>query len=268
MKKIALIFITGMIFLTAQTQNIVNFNLTDTKNNNHNLYSYLSAKQAVVLDFFFTSCGSCGAFVPHLEQIYQSYGQNTGWVKVVSLECTEATASEVDSWRTSNGGTFPSIAGSAAKSYWNANFVPTYGGVVNQVYVIIPDPYGQPQNSYIDFFNIGPMDSLDVIQLKYSLTSNGFIQGVNNVSTENQNIRIYPNPASSSCTIHFNEVLKDDVLIEVYNVIGQKVLSEKHCSANNSVKKIIGLQNLANGNYIVKIKTADYVKNLKLNVVK
>lgn len=265
MKKILLIILALAFSQAVISQSVVNFNLTDTKGTNHDLYSYLQKRQAVVLDFFFATCGNCATFVPMLEQIYQSYGQNTAWVKVVSVECTDTAASAVDAWKLVNGGTYPSIAGSAGKSYWETNWVPTYGGAVNQVYVIIPDPYGQPQNSYVDFFNIGLMDSLDVVQLVYSLTSNGFHAGIDYTSPENQSILIYPNPATNFCNIRFNEIPEDEILIEVFNLIGQKVISEHHhLTTNANIKLEIG--NLVDGNYIVKIQGNSIVKNLKLQL--
>ncbi|MCF8296964.1 MAG: T9SS type A sorting domain-containing protein [Saprospiraceae bacterium] len=265
MKKIVLTITALLFFQIVFSQNVTNFYLADTEGTNHDLFLYLSKKQAVVLDFFFTTCGTCGAFVPMLEEIYQSYNQNNGWIKVISMECSDASVLDVNTFKTNNGGTFPAIAGTGAKSYWETNFVPTYGGVVNQVYVIIPDPSGQPQNSYIDFFNIGSMDSLDFVQLKYSLTSHGFHAGIENPSPDNQDIILFPNPATNICNINFKEITSDNILIEVYNLLGQRIISEKHNLTNNDNIKL-GLNNLVDGNYIVKIQGNNLVKNLKLQV--
>ncbi|MFC2111007.1 T9SS type A sorting domain-containing protein [Bacteroidota bacterium] len=269
MKKLLLSILTFIFFQTLICQNVVNFSLTDTKGTHHDLYSYLQKRQAVVLDFFYATCGNCAAFVPMLEQIYQNYGQNAGWVKVVSMECTDTAASAVDAWKLINGGTYPTIAGSAAKSYWETNWVPTYGGSVNQVYVIIPDPYGQAQNSYVDFFNIGLMDASDVQQLEYSLTSHGFHQGIDFAYSENLRVRIYPNPAENFCNIHFNKSPDEKVLIEVFNLMGQRVISKNHSFKNNSnYNVLLELDKLENGNYIVKVQSSNFIRNLKIEVIK
>jgi thiol-disulfide isomerase/thioredoxin len=260
MKKTLFIVFFIVICGSISSQNITNFTLTDTKGKTHDLYSYLSQKRAVVLDFFLATCGNCATFVPMLEQLYQDYGLNTEWVVVLSMECSDTALSAVEDWKTVNGGTYPSIGGPQAKSYWESNWKPILGGAFNQVITLIPHPSGQPQNALIDYMNIGMVDPSDMTQLRYSLTNNGFHQGILNNDQE-RNIHIYPNPSKGILNIKTN--FEDLQQIIIRNALGQTI---KEFSTAGITKEAfqIDLSEFGNGLYFVEVKGNDDVFQTKI----
>lgn len=255
------LFIVFFIVLcgSISSQNITNFTLTDTQGKTHDLHSYLSQKKAVVLDFFLATCGNCATFVPMLEQLYQDYGQNTGWVIVISMECSDTALSAVDDWKTVNGGTYPSIGGPQAKSYWENNWKPVLGGAFNQVVTLIPHPSGQPQNALIDYMNIGMVDPSDMTQLRYSLTSNGFHIGLPENNNKNTAL-IYPNPSKG--LVNINSTIENLQKIIVRNTMGQSV---KEFSVKNPQEIIqIDLSGFNKELYFIELKSKSEVFQTKI----
>lgn len=65
--------------LTAQTNltEAVDFNTTDSHGNPIHLFEILDKGQAVLIDFFFLSCGDCVATIPYIEESYHAFGCNT-----------------------------------------------------------------------------------------------------------------------------------------------------------------------------------------------
>lgn len=76
----------------------------------------------------------------------------------------------------------------------------------------------------------------------------------------NNKIALYPNPASSSIQINWTESNKEFAL-EIYNMLGQKVVTSK--IKNNEV---INISSLANGNYFIKL--SNEVKTETLRFIK
>ena len=66
-------------------------------------------------------------------------------------------------------------------------------------------------------------------------------------------VKIYPNPATDYVTVEGGEVKS----IEIYSLAGALVASEK-------AEATIGVSDLANGTYVVKVTTAEGVKVEKL----
>jgi hypothetical protein len=66
-------------------------------------------------------------------------------------------------------------------------------------------------------------------------------------------IRVFPNPASSNISISFAQSCHGAYKVEIFNLTGQKVYS--HDFNSDLAEQIINLPNLAEGTYIVKVKT-------------
>lgn len=83
------------------------FSITDIDGRTHTLSALLQTKKAVVLNFFFTTCGPCRSEFPHLQSAYA--GRTAGDVEVLAI-CTKSmsdTAETVASLKMELGLTFP-----------------------------------------------------------------------------------------------------------------------------------------------------------------
>jgi hypothetical protein len=88
------------------------------------------------------------------------------------------------------------------------------------------------------------------------------VLGVNSVVSGDNSLLVYPNPANSSVFVKLNSV-SDKATVEVYNTIGQIVISSKEIN-NNSTE--INVSALAKGVYILKITNGKEVGNVKIVV--
>jgi Secretion system C-terminal sorting domain len=78
-----------------------------------------------------------------------------------------------------------------------------------------------------------------------------------------QTASIYPNPATGEFTVNVVGA-NDDVTIEMYNSIGQKVLEKVIKIENNIVNEQIAIDELREGIYFVNIKVGERVETQKL----
>ena len=81
-------------------------------------------------------------------------------------------------------------------------------------------------------------------------------------------ISIFPNPASNNATVALNLSSSNEVVIEVINTLGQKVIvqSLRMNAGENTVK--LPVETLTNGLYYVNIKIANEMITEKLNIIK
>ncbi len=73
-------------------------------------------------------------------------------------------------------------------------------------------------------------------------------------------ISVYPNPANES--IHIESSGKQPLHIDIFDMVGRKVLS--HYSVNQRTS--VNVVNMPTGLYIIKIRTGDIGKNYKINI--
>ena len=69
-----------------------------------------------------------------------------------------------------------------------------------------------------------------------------------------QEVVVYPNPTNGLCYIKLDNPLKKEINVEVFTIIGQKVLTNK-ASANEI---ILDLTNYSKGTYLIKISKEEH----------
>ena len=104
----------------------------------------------------------------------------------------------------------------------------------------------------------GP-DSLMVWAGILSHTINGGVTEIEDNSLQNQ-ISIYPNPSSDIVTLNIGNRNYDDLTLNIYNVIGTLVKSEKL----KQNQRQINIGDLGNGIYMVEIKSKEWAEKQKL----
>jgi len=79
---------------------------------------------------------------------------------------------------------------------------------------------------------------------------------------------IFPNPASNNATVAFNLIESNEIVIEVVNALGQKVVvqSSRMNAGENTVT--LPVETLTTGLYYVNIKIANEMITDKLNIIK
>ncbi|HEY0031414.1 MAG TPA: redoxin domain-containing protein, partial [Bacteroidia bacterium] len=138
MKKIYLLsflLFFSVTFSKAQTTltTAVDFTVTDTDGNTHNLFNILNSGKYVCMDFFFTTCGPCQTTCPFYKETFTNYGCNTQDVFFISIDNGDTDA-EVDAYEAAYlGGSagFPAVSGvngggNAVVSTYGISAFPTY----------------------------------------------------------------------------------------------------------------------------------------------
>ncbi|MFD1062825.1 FG-GAP-like repeat-containing protein [Winogradskyella litorisediminis] len=110
--------------------------------------------------------------------------------------------------------------------------------------------FGLSDNNTIDEIRVEWPDNTvtvvtDVIANQVITITNDNVLDVNN--TELIQLKTYPNPASDVVTVEGNSIIK---LIEVYNLLGQKVLFQN----TDSIKIKFNISSLSKGSYFLKVK--------------
>ena len=90
-------------------------------------------------------------------------------------------------------------------------------------------------------------------------------QALSNESfTNNNGVKIYPNPTNGIVTLDFNEITSSEVQINVYDFVGRKLIEKK---ASTSVSKTleIDLTNFNNSNvYLFEIISENQKQTIKV----
>ncbi len=264
MKKIILITIISTFLSLSSFTQVANFNLTDTDATNHDLYTYLSANKAVVLEFFMTTCYYCQNSVVEMEELYNYYGQNTDNVIVLSIEINNATDIAIEAFKTSYGpANYPKIGGSGANQYWGTNFYGDLGGSMAELVVIIPNSSNPSQSSIVYEFAAGQLTSTHVLDVKTALSNAGY----NNISNEfNSNpnyINIYPIPANNHINISTINATDENLNIVIYDFKGSLVKNE---IVKNSNLISLNISDLNIGIYTAMIQSENnlYIKRFQI----
>ena len=79
---------------------------------------------------------------------------------------------------------------------------------------------------------------------------------------------IYPNPVSNNVTIALNLIESNEVVIEVLNTLGQRVMVESSRMKAGENTITFPVETLTNGLYYVNIKIANEMITEKLNIIK
>jgi hypothetical protein len=90
--------------------------------------------------------------------------------------------------------------------------------------------------------------------------------GVTGINAE-ENLNIYPNPSGGLVIIDFNNQKFEDVIVKVYDKIGELV-SEIGIEKTNSDKVNMDLSTLANGLYFIHVTTESGTIVKRISIIK
>ncbi|MCF0206338.1 MAG: T9SS type A sorting domain-containing protein, partial [Bacteroidales bacterium] len=78
-------------------------------------------------------------------------------------------------------------------------------------------------------------------------------------------ISVYPNPFDEEFTLVLQNFNNNDATIEVYDILGRLVMTEKATSTLNEYETTVQLNNIPTGTYTVRVSTSTYVINQKVS---
>ena len=112
------------------------------------------------------------------------------------------------------------------------------------------------------FYPSGPTDGPNGNSILYvdNLSFNNLINSVSKNPSENAFINFYPNPASTIVTLNIDNIDKQDLTLNIYNIMGSLVKTEIF----KQNQQQINVSDLSNGIYVVEIKSKELTGKQKL----
>lgn len=254
MKKLYIIMIAMMAsqLMLAQTT-ATNWTKTDCQGNSHTLFNELDSGYVVIM-FFEMGCNSCVNGAIALEsKVYPDYQKsNPGKIKCYYLDYNSGSnCNDVETWKTSNGFTFPSFAdaGSMMSPYGSGMpLIVIAGGKDHKI-------------TYKSGWNETKIRTGLNQALSYASPVNTAPFIINTAS-------VFPNPSLGETNINIEMDKTTEVQIELYNIAGQK-LNVLYNAIMQAGKQSVSIDThgLAAGLYYVKINTAFGTKQIPLQVI-
>jgi hypothetical protein len=73
---------------------------------------------------------------------------------------------------------------------------------------------------------------------------------------------LYPNPTHGLLTIEFSNRISGEILLQVFSVHGELIITSKQRMLDNKLR--LNIQDLLNGNYIIRIVSPDYTESFQI----
>lgn len=232
------------------------FSLTDCAGNSHNLFADLDAGKVIVISFVMP-CFSCIGPSIAASDIVANYSiSHPGRVYFyISDDNGTTSCTSLNSWASQNGMSNATIISNPAlkMSQYNGNGVGmpkivVLGGASHTIY------YNENNGDNSHNLDAAIIQALGATSLAES--ENPFV-----------NLSVFPNPVKNSATIVYSLNQTENVSIEVFNILGERVKttnSEKQTLGKHSVQ--IDLETFNNGVYFIKLNSSSISKIVKFSL--
>jgi len=257
MKKLILCLTAGLISSFSFSQTATNFNVNDCASVNHDLFTELNSGKVIVLCWVMP-CGACSGPASSAYNIVQTYtASNPGQVLFYLVDdIGDISCASLNNWANSNGmPNGPRFSNPAID-------MNDYGGAGMPKTVVLGGG-----SSHTVYFNQN--NALNTTNFTNAInTATAASTGINEVTSANYKTSISPNPATNEVTVSFELKQNENVSVEIYNLVGQKVktLDASAVKGKNDLK--VNLEGLSNGNYFLKLNNGKSTDTLKLLISK
>jgi thiol-disulfide isomerase/thioredoxin len=235
------------------------FSIIDTDSNALNLYNTLSAGKTILLDFFTTSCSTCGFYAPIIDTVYQNNGAGTGNIEFWGIDQSH-NDSLVRIFKNTFGVTNPCAGGIEGNgdsvftlfiNQFNLSGTPTYAVICPNKLIFWDVNFPPTTNGFDLFFQACITTSNEtILNLKENIITN-----------------IFPNPSINVCKVEYYLNNNSNSKIEIVNNLGVRVFETE--IQRNSSSCNISLNNLSSGIYFVKLFSNNQLFDVKkLNIIK
>ena len=149
------------------------------------------------------------------------------------------------------------------------NFSHTFQGA----YTLPPDANSPidhtTQHSVEDFSNLGVVTWIQDDATKEILQSSVSVESFTNIEEkQTTDLMVFPNPTENMATISFEGIQGSDVSIELYNLLGELIVSENYTSQSNFDYYNLDVSSVNNGIYNLVFKVGESVTTKKLQILK
>ncbi len=235
----------------------MNFNKMDCSGAVHNLFADLDAGNAVIIEFYMPSCGSCPPPAKKMQTMANNIMRTyPGKVKAYAFPFNNTTTCSYSaSWTSGNGLPLfmPMDSGAAQVSY--------YGGFGMPTVVLVGGANHKILFSTLSFSTGDTTIMRDKILGLFTGT------GINAMPENAPAFSIYPNPANGNATININVNGASNVMVDITDMTGKQaavIINEKQ---SGIITKEFSTSSLPNGIYFVRMIADGKTTTQKLNII-
>jgi hypothetical protein len=248
-----------MIFgISSFGQTATNFTCTDCNGGSHDLFTELDAGKVIVLCWVMP-CSTC---IPNSKtsynvvNSYQTTNPNRVFFYMVD-DYANTACSSLNSWANTNG--MPQSAFS--QRFVNASIaIADYGTYAMPKIVVLG---GSTHNVFFD----NSVTTFNATNLQTAINNALNTTGIEDLGSDLNKMSLFPIPAGNQTTLSIDLNEKSNVKLELYNVVGKKVLEINKDQLSSGINEIqINTAELTNGVYFVKASAANRNKLIKLIV--
>jgi peroxiredoxin len=245
-KLYILVFYLFFSFQVLHAQKAPDFSFTDIDGIERNLYQTLDEGKMVFLQFFFVECGPCQSWATQVQPLSEKLeGYN---VEIWALSSADNSAAVRKFMKTNgyswisggmDGGSHQAI--SKFKNMFMFMGYPTYMVICPDRTVswdVWPVSFGLPEIE-------NALENCGLTKMTSGTSGSQFVSG----------LRISPNPITDYGRVEFNLRRGSHVKVEVFNLIGKKVLDvadEMRDAGPNSI--ILDLNDVPRGQYFIRVQ--------------
>ncbi len=124
----------------------------------------------------------------------------------------------------------------------------------NDLLVAAHNPYAKDENevvtvevAYRNYRQNVTLKGFEVFLCKFDMTLLG------NEESSISTFEIFPNPTSEQINININSLKNQEILLEVFDILGRKMIEERFILSQGENRKPLTINNLSSGMYFVKV---------------
>lgn len=260
MKKLILFCFVAILGKYSNSQTAVDFTAPDCSGASHNLFTQLNAGKIIVF-VWVMPCGTCISDAKAAYDAAQSFStSNPGRVLYwLSDDVGNSSCVTINSWASTNA-----IGPSNLTVFGNTGNVideNNYGGSAMPHVLVLG---GGNHKVYYNKRN-GSNDGVAIT----AAINQAITTGINKNVVSFNRIILFPNPARDKITLNAIDGSVAINSIEIFNILGEKVLCiKKEDILINGANIEINLPlNLIKGNYIIKLKNDEEYQSLRFTIV-
>ena len=255
MKRIKIIFLLITSFATGISQNnATDFTALDCDGVSHHLFSELDSGKVIVIAWVMP-CGPCGSIA--LDAYTASLGyasSDPGRVEFYLVDDFANTdCQSLFAWANNFG------MGNCTRFSDPSIDMEDYGQIGMPKIVVLGGA-----GHYVYFNeNSSVQDINSAIDL--ALTGTSVTTNIND-KKKILNFHCYPNPANGEFKINYDFKNESCFIIELYNLLGEKMMGEKLISKSFNGEYTVNTQNLPNGTYLLRLTNENLQNSQILNI--
>jgi hypothetical protein len=226
----------------------IDFTITTTDGVTRNLYSTLDSGKTVFVDLFFTTCSWCQLYAPIIEQVYMDHGAGEGDIEFWGISNNLFDPdSVIDTYREQYGVSNPCAGPDGGGTTAHTRVItgqdfqgwPTYV-VICPNHSIFFDPCYPPTVDGFDPYFEQCAETIGIQDNPQNLTKTGILS-------------IYPIPADRNLSVEISSHVSGIITLEVYNLLGTKVLSQSFENKVNKQTVTLQIDDLPDGPYFLRM---------------